>query len=87
MPVVPIIIRPASAMANHRHLPGSKGLQRRDGGSLTQKVVRSLALIAARRAQLGIRGVHVLRHTFYPHLATRGAPARAIQEPAAHKIL
>jgi site-specific recombinase XerD len=41
---------------------------------------------AARRA--GVKaGVHILRHTFCSHLAMRGAPARAIQELAAHQDL
>jgi len=42
---------------------------------------------AARRAHIGQSGVHRLRHTFCPHLAMRGAPARAIQELAGHKDL
>jgi hypothetical protein len=31
--------------------------------------------------------VHILRHSFYSHLAMRGAPARAIQELAGHRDL
>jgi site-specific recombinase XerD len=42
---------------------------------------------AARRAQIGQKGVHRLRHTFCSHLARRGAPARAIQELAGHQDL
>lgn len=34
----------------------------------------------ARRANLKINGPHILRHTFCSHLATRGAPTRAIQD-------
>ena len=32
-------------------------------------------------------GLHILRHTFCPHLAMRGAPPRAIQELAGHREL
>jgi integrase len=31
------------------------------------------------------QGVHILRHTFCSHLATRGAPAKGIQELAGHQ--
>jgi integrase len=42
---------------------------------------------AAKRAHIGVAGVHRLRHTFCSHLAMRGAPARAIQELAGHQDL
>ena len=54
---------------------------------MTQKIVRSFVLRAARLAGLANGGVHVLRHTFCSHLAMRGAPARAIQELAGHSDL
>ena len=40
----------------------------------------------ARRANVQ-PGIHILRHSFCSHLATRGAPARAIQELAGHQDL
>ena len=58
-----------------------------DGSPLTQRAVQGLVLRAARRANLRNVGVHVLRHTFCSHLATRGAPTRAIQELAGHRNL
>ncbi len=58
-----------------------------NGLEATQKVIRNLALRAARRANLANGGVHILRHTFCSHLAMKGAPARAIQELAEHRNL
>jgi integrase len=50
---------------------------------------RSLGRVAKNaRQRAGVKpGVHILRHTFCSHLAMRGAPARAIQEPAGHQDL
>jgi site-specific recombinase XerD len=43
---------------------------------------------AQRRAGLEVMGsLHKLRHTFCSHLATRGAPPKAIQELAGHESL
>jgi integrase len=40
---------------------------------------------AQRRAGLEVTGnLHILRHTLCPHLAMKGAPAKAIQELAGH---
>ena len=50
-------------------------------------MVQYRVLRAFRRAKLSQDGVHILRHTFCSHLAMRGAPARAIQEPAGHADL
>ena len=41
----------------------------------------------ALRAACGLAGVHVLRHTFYSHLAMKGAPPRAVQGLAGHQDL
>ena len=50
-------------------------------------MVQYRVLRASRRAKLSQDGVHILRHTFCSHLATRGAPPRAIQELAGHREL
>jgi integrase len=84
---VPLTIRLAKALREHRHLRGSRVLCQRDGSPLTQKIVRDHVQRSVRRAQLTKSGVHRLRHTFCSHLAMRGAPARAIQELAGHEDL
>jgi len=84
---VPLTVRLAAALRDHRHLRGPRVLCGREGTPLTQREVQGLVLRAARRANLRNRGVHVLRHTFCSHLAMRGAPARAIQELAGHREL
>ena len=82
---VPLTVRLASALRDQRHLKGPRVLCERDDSPLTQRAVQGLVLRAARRANLRNVGVHVLRHTFCSHLATRGAPTRAIQELAGHQ--
>src|SRR2546425_1344185 len=57
------------------------------GEPLTQKMVQGLVRRAERQANLKLKGVHALRHTFCSHLAMKGAPARAIQELAGHQDL
>jgi integrase len=84
---VPLTLRLAAALREHRHLRGLRVLVRREGGSLTQKMVQDHVRRAARRAGIEKSGVHMLRHTFCSHLAMRGAPARAIQELAGHHDL
>jgi integrase len=84
---VPLTIRLAKALREHRHLRGSRVLCQPDGSPLTQKIVRDHVQRSVRRAQLTKSGVHRLRHTFCSHLAMRGAPARAIQELAGHEDL
>ena len=84
---VPLTIRLAAALRDHRHLRGPRVLYQDDGCPLTEKTVQTLVLRAARRAGLKNNGPHILRHTFCSHLAMRGAPARAIQELAGHKDL
>ena len=81
---VPLTIRLAAALRDHRHLRGRRVLCAEDGRPLRQREVQGLVLRAARRANLANGGVHVLRHTFCSHLAMRGAPGRAIQELAGH---
>ena len=84
---VPMTVRLATALRDHRHLRGVRVLSRRDGSSVSADVVKHYVERAARRAQLAANGVHRLRHTFCSHLAMRGAPARAIQELAGHQDL
>jgi integrase len=80
---VPMTVRLATALRDHRHLRGPRVLIHADGAPLTQKVVQD----HVRRAGLDKSGVHRPRHTFCSHLAMRGAPARAIQELAGHQDL
>jgi len=56
------------------------------GRPLTRKMIQVLMRRSARRANVKA-GVHILRHTSCPHLAMRGATARAIQELAGHQDL
>jgi site-specific recombinase XerD len=56
-----------------------------NGSPISADAVKHHVERAARRARLDTDGVHRLRHTFCSHLAMRGAPARAIQELAAHQ--
>ena len=84
---VPLTIRLAAALREHRHLRGSRVLCQRDGPPLTQKIVQDHVRRSVRRAGIAKSGVHRLRHTFCSHLAMKGAPARAIQELAGHQDL
>jgi len=84
---VPLTSRLTTALREHRHLRGSRVLCQRDGSPLTQKIVQDHVRRSGRRASLAKNGVHRLRHTFCPHLAMKGAPARAIQELAGHQDL
>jgi site-specific recombinase XerD len=84
---VPLTIRLATALREHRHLRSDRVLVQSDGTSMSADVVKHHVERAARRAQIAQNGVHRLRHTFCSHLAMRGAPARAIQELAGHRDL
>jgi len=84
---VPLTIRLATALREHRHLRSARVLCQPDGKAMSADVVKHHVERAARRAQITQSGVHRLRHTFCSHLAMRGAPARAIQELAGHKDL
>ncbi|HEV3056983.1 MAG TPA: tyrosine-type recombinase/integrase, partial [Vicinamibacterales bacterium] len=77
--------RLTSTLRTHRHLKGPRVLCADGGAPLTQREVQGLVARAARRANLRNVGVHILRHSFYSHLAMRGAPTRAIQELAGHQ--
>ena len=84
---IPLTLRLASALREHRHLRGPLVLCQPDGGPLTRQMVQRGIARVARRAGLSNLGVHILRHTFCSHLAMRGAPVRAIQELAGHADL
>ena len=83
---VPMTLRLATALRDHRHLRSPQVLVDQ-GCTLSQKMVQARVRWAARRAGLERQGVHILRHTFCSHLAMRGAPVRAIQELAGHADL
>jgi integrase len=83
---VPLTLRLAAALREHRHLRGPRVLCSVDGSPLTQREVQGLVGRIAHRAGLRV-GVHVLRQTFCSHLAMRGAGARAIQELPGHQDL
>jgi integrase len=83
---VPMTVRLATALRQHRHLRGRRVLVQGTGEPVTQKIVQVSIRRAARSAYVK-EGVHILRHTFCSHLAMRGAPARAIQELAGHQDL
>ena len=81
---IPLTVRLAKTLREHRHLRSPLVLCDEDGVVLKRKAVRAWVRRAARRAHVLNDGVHVFRHTIYSHLAMRGAPARAIQELAGH---
>ena len=83
---VPLTVRLATALREHRHLRSARVLCR-NNAPLSADVVKHYVERAARRAGLKENGVHRLRHSFCSHLAMRGAPARAIQELAGHTDL
>jgi integrase len=83
---VPLTLRLAAALREHRHLRSPLVLCRENGMPLTRQQVQYRVKRAAKRAKLR-EGVHRLRHSFCSHLAMRGAPARAIQELAGHSEL
>ena len=83
---VPMTLRLAAALRDHRHLRSPRVLVD-EGRTLSQKMVQDRVRWASRKAGLERQGVHILRHTFCSHLAMRGAPARAIQELAGHADL
>jgi integrase len=84
---VPMTLRLASALREHRHLRSSWVLCQSDGRPLTRQMIQNRMRLAAHRGHLERHGVHILRHTFCSHLAMRGAPVTAIQELAGHAEL
>ena len=84
---VPLTVRLAAALREHRHLRGPRVLCQDDGAPLTRQQVQYRMKRGARGRRMSRDGVHILRHTFCSHLAMRGAPARAIQELAGHQEL
>jgi len=84
---VPMTVRLATALREHRHLRSPRVLCQRDGAPLTRHLVQYAVKRVARNANVERVGVHVLWHSFCSHLAMRGAPGRAIQELAGHQDL
>src|SRR6476646_69960 len=84
---VPMTVRLAATLREHRHLRSPRVICQNGGQPLTQDIVGDHVRRAARRAELTATGAHRLRHTFCSHLAMHGAPARAIQELARHQDL
>jgi integrase len=84
---VPMTVRLATALDQHRHQRSPLVLCDEDCSALTQRAVQGLVLRAVRSANLHSVGVHVLRHTFCSHLAMKGAATRAFQELAGHQDL
>src|SRR5436190_931647 len=72
--------RLTAALKGSRHLRGDRVLCLPDGSPIT----RDRMIKAVGGAQ---RVADILGHTFYSHLAVKGAPARAIQELAGHADL
>jgi integrase len=84
---VPLTLRLAQALRDHRHLRSARVVCQDDGSALSADRIKHHVERAARRAQIPHNGVHRLRHSFCSHLAMRGAPARSIQELAGHQDL
>ena len=76
---VPMTVRLAAALQQHRHLRGSRVLCHDDGRPLAEHVMTDLLAMVGRRANVRSNGPQILRHTFCSHLAMKGARARAIQ--------
>ena len=83
---IPLTVRLAKALREHRHLKSPLVLCEKDRPVL-RRTLQNWVRRAARPGKVQNSGVHVLRHTFCSHLAMRGAPARAIQELAGHADL
>ena len=84
---IPLTVRLAAALREHRHLRSPLVLCDDDGRAVRRRTLQNWMRRPARRGKVHNSGVHVLRHTFCSHLAMRGAPARAIQELAGHADL
>jgi integrase len=83
---LPLTQRLTAALRGARHLRSDRVLCLADGSPITRdRVIK--AIRGAQRVAGIDQGVHILRHTFCSHLATKGAPARALQELAGHADL
>jgi integrase len=86
--IVPMTEALHAALTGHRHLRGDRVLTMGDGSPVAGHALRDWIERAQRRAGVPATGnAHILRHTFCSHLAMKGAPAKAIQELAAHANL
>jgi integrase len=59
---VPLTVRLAAALRDHRHLRSSRVLCQDNGEPLTRQMVQSRMKRVSRRANLAHDGVHILRH-------------------------
>jgi integrase len=84
---VPLTVRLAAALREHRHLRSSRVLSQDEGAPLTRQQLQYRVGRASRQAHVSSQGVHVLRHTFCSLLAMRGAAITAIQALAGHRDL
>jgi Phage integrase family len=77
------------AEADIRHLRGDRVFFQRDGSVVEETTLRSWMERTQRQAELTVNKdrIHILRHTFYSHLAMKGVPAKVIQEWAGHASL
>ncbi|MCP4445664.1 MAG: site-specific integrase, partial [Myxococcales bacterium] len=85
---IPLTERLGRALHDARHLKLKGGkwlLPGPDGTHLTREAMRWHLPRLCRKAEIGERQWHPLRHTFCTHLAQRGAPVRTIQELAGHR--
>ena len=73
---VPLTLRLAAALRDHRHLRDSRVLCQTDGSPVTQKIVQDHVRRSARRAQLAKSGVHRLRYLLFTPLDAGSAGAR-----------
>jgi integrase len=67
-----------------RVLARSEGRYGHEGDPITRNVAKAWLVSAHRRAELALKGVHTLRHTFCSHLAMAGVPVTAIRDLAGH---
>jgi len=82
---VPTTQRLLGALEAIRHQQSERVLIDDGGAPVTEHRLVTWLLVAQRSAALrGNGALHILRHTFCSHLATRGAPLLAIKELAGH---
>jgi integrase len=84
---VPLTLRLAAALKQHRHLRSARVLTTPDRKVWTRQLVQYRMKRAARKAGLPDHGVHALRHSFCSHLSMLGAPVNSIRELAGHSEL